>query len=107
MSGSRNATLPCAASLAAVVMFTACGSEPADTATTTHTSGAMTSGTGADPSSTAGTDTAALPTTGSPTDSETAAGTTAAACGAGGIDDCCCFEVDGDADHPVLGIACM
>ena len=90
-------------------MFPACASEPADTATTTQTSGAMTSGTGAEPSSTAGTgtDTAAVPTTGLDAGSETAAGTTAAACGAGGIDDCCCFEVDGDADHPILGIACM
>lgn len=109
MSGSRRSFFSFdqrAAAIAGVLTLAACTTEPADTATTTQTSGAMTSSTGPGPSSTAGTgtDTAELPTTGS----ETAAGsTTAAACGAGGIDDCCCFEVDGDADHPILGIACM
>ncbi len=105
MSGSRSFGI-CAAAITGALAFTACGSEPSDTAATTQTSGAMTSGTSAGTSSTAatGTDTVDLPTTGTDTAPD---GTTAAACGAGGIDDCCCFEVGGDAEHPILSIACM
>lgn len=28
-------------------------------------------------------------------------------CGAGGVDDCCCFSVEGDAGHGVLSISCQ
>ena len=105
MSGSRRSGI-CAASITGVLAFTACAAEPSDTTATTQTSGAMTSGTSPDTSSTAatGTDTVDLPTSGTDTAPDS---TTAAACGAGGIDDCCCFEVRGDPEHPLLGIACM
>lgn len=105
MSGSRRFAIY-AASVTGALAFTACTSEPSDTTETTQASGAMTSGTSPDTSSTAatGTDTGDLPTTGSGTAPDS---TTAAACGAAGIDDCCCFEVGGDAEHPLLEIACL
>lgn len=102
MSGSRHSGIR-AASISGLLAVTACSSEPADTAATMQTTDAQTSGTATASTGATGTDTVASPTSGG----DTADGTTAAACGAAGIDDCCCFEVSGAAEQPILGIVCM
>jgi hypothetical protein len=98
----------CTASLSALALA-ACATEPADTTADTQTATTQADTTTADTTGTTGaaatgSTTVASPTTGSVTAADS---TTAGACGAGGIDDCCCFDVSDDPDHPTLGVVCM
>lgn len=102
MPGSRRPA-PRAAWLCGALALAACSSEPATTTQDADPPGSSTAATSSSTTAT-GTDTALPSTSGG----EAATGsTTAAACGSGSIDDCCCFEVSGAPEQPILGIACV
>jgi hypothetical protein len=108
----RDALLPLALTLACSTAED--GSDEGSPATTGADSEAQTSGeptTGADAgSTTTESDTAGSPTSDAPTSTSTPGDDTstgsAPACGAGGVDDCCCFTVEGDAGHGILSVGC-
>lgn len=109
--------------LACVVSPAACS--PASDASATGASATQTdpgttdapdagTGTTAAATTSAGTSTADSPTTaaaddatGTTADANADTSTGAPACGAGGIDDCCCFGVEGQPGHEILAIGCV
>lgn len=76
-------------------------------------SGTTTAGAGTDTGTTLGDSDSATgdePTAGEPTSTSVGDDTSSSGgepvCGAGGVDDCCCFTVEGDAGHGILSIGC-
>lgn len=72
-----------------------------DPTTSTATTSASTTN---DDDATAGPPTSDGPSTSTPGDDTSTGGEPV--CGAGGVDDCCCFTVEGDAGHGILSVGC-
>jgi hypothetical protein len=92
--------------LACVLTLSACSSS-ADPTTDPSSTSAASSSSSSSSSSTSTSTTTDPTTTGTTTNTPTDPGTTGEpACGAAGVDGCCCFSVEGDPGHGVVAIQC-